>query len=146
MTSPDPQPSRLESSTLGAILGLSGGPAAGYGAVWSGIGDASWGTALLATLVSALIGGATWGLFRQPTEGVGVGFAALFGGVVGLLAGATVAFPVGGLCGAVGGVGGGLVAAATWRSMDPDNGALRAAVAGASGALSGWALALVVVV
>jgi len=132
---------------LGAVLGLAGGPAAGYGAMWSGIGDPSWwATPTLAIGTGVALGAATWRLFKQSGSRPGVGFAALFAATVGLVAGAIAAFPFGGICGAAGGAGGGAIAAGAWRAMEARNLSVRALTAGAAGALGGLLVAVGVVV
>ena len=100
---------------IGAVLGASTGPVAGYGQLWAGIGDARAHVWILATVFGALLGAATYPLFMAKGDGTshdpfGAGFAALFGFAVGLVAGAFAAFPMGGV---LGGFGGALAAAAT---------------------------------
>lgn len=107
---------------LGAALGAAPGPVAAYAQGWAGTGDGGVHVCLLATLVGALLGALTLPVFRAPGAEVaspaaavrrlGVGFAALFGFSVGLVAGAFAAFPMGAVMGAFGGALAGAVVAA----------------------------------
>ncbi|MEE2780115.1 MAG: hypothetical protein VYE15_06310 [Myxococcota bacterium] len=148
MTSPE-APEELPAGNpgvLGAALGLASGPAAVYGAMWSDIGDPSWWvTTPLAILGGVALGAATWRLFKQPNDRPGLGFCALFAASVGLVAGGIVAFPFGGICGAAGGAGGGVVTAGAWRALEARELPLRAIASGGAGAVIGYLVALGVV-
>ncbi|PIE19405.1 MAG: hypothetical protein CSA66_02400 [Proteobacteria bacterium] len=103
---------------LGALLGVTAGPSAGFGASYSGIGDGGPSTWLFAIAFAALLGAICWPVFAADAGLAGrpgVGFSALFGFAVGLLAGALAAFPVGSVMGAFGGALGAAAAAAALR-------------------------------
>jgi len=115
---------RRERVALGAALGAVGGPAAGFGAAWGGHGDTRAFVWLVAVLVGAALGALAWPVFTTapagrelPPSRPGLGFAPLFAGVVGLLAGAFAAFPLGGVFGAGCGAAGGSVVLAAWRGL-----------------------------
>ena len=109
---------------LGAALGAVGGPAAWFGAAWGGHGDTHATAGLVAALVGAALGALAWPVFTTapagtelPPDKPGLGFAPLFAGVVGMMAGAFAAFPLGGIFGAVCGAAGGSVILASWRGL-----------------------------
>jgi hypothetical protein len=125
---------------LGAALGALGGPAAGYGASWAGLGDTRAHVWALAILLGALLGAMSWRVFVADRAEVprlaprfGIGFAALFAAVVGMLAGAFAAFPIGGLFGFVGGAAGAVPAVLAWRATPGFGPALRPLVAAGFG-------------
>lgn len=110
---------RARQRRLGAAIGCVAGPAAGYGAAWSQVGDGRVHVWLLATLVCALLGALSWRLFvpdPAALERPGVGFAALLGACVGLVGGALVAFPVGAVVATPAGAAGGAAVAVVWRA------------------------------
>jgi hypothetical protein len=110
---------RTRQRRLGAAIGCAGGPAAGYGAAWSQIGDGRVHVWLIATLLCALLGALCWRLFvpdPADLERPGAGFAALFGACVGLVGGAIAAFPVGAVVATPEGAVGGAAAVAAWRA------------------------------
>jgi hypothetical protein len=134
---------RLSEAFEGAALGLVGGPAAGFGAAYSGIGDVRLHTWVFVLILGGIIGTAAWPIFADasgPPGRRGVGFAALFAGACGLLAGTIAAFPVGAISGSLGGALGGAVAAAVWR-LAPRLGGWTTAISAVVGA--GVALAAV---
>lgn len=136
---------RVTRLRLGAALGCAGGPAAGFGAAWSGLGDARLHVWILATLLGALLGALAWPVFvreREAIERPGVGFAALFGGCVSLLAGVLAAFPVGALVGAFSGAVGAAVAALMWRACPQLGSVQRPAAAACVGAGVGLLVAM----
>jgi len=127
---------RMSEVFEGAALGLVSGPAAGFGAAYSGIGDVRLHTWLFVLLVGGIIGAVAWPVFADssgPPGRRGIGFSALFAGVCGLLAGTVVAFPVGAISGSLGGALGGAVAAAVWR-LGPRLGGWTPAVSAVVGA------------
>ncbi|TNF33111.1 MAG: hypothetical protein EP329_08710, partial [Deltaproteobacteria bacterium] len=86
----------------GAALGLVGGPAAGFGAAYSGIGDVRLHTWVFVLLVGGILGAVTWPVFADASGAPGrrgIGFSALFAAACGLVAGTMVAFPVGAISG-----------------------------------------------
>jgi hypothetical protein len=103
--------------TLGAVFGSCGAFSAAYGARWSGLGDAGLHIWILAVGVSALVGVFAWPALQNPggPREPHVLFAGLFGGTVGLLAGAFVAYPFGALFGGPGGFVGAAVACLVLR-------------------------------
>ena len=133
---------RLEGVTLGGVTG----PAAGFAAAWSGIGDARLHTAILATAFAATLGAFAWPAFAEasgPPGRRGVGFSALFAAACGLLGGGLAAFPLGGVAGALAGALGGATAAAVWRAaprLGRGGAGAVAAIAGAGAALGATAL------
>ena len=100
-----------KSRTFGAVLGSCGGLSAGYGSVWSGLGDAGVHVWVIAIVVSTLLGAFSWGPLQNPddTKSPHWFYAALFGGTVGLIAGAFASYPFGALFGAPGGAVGAAV-------------------------------------
>lgn len=121
----------------GAVLGVVGAPAAGFGAAWSGIGDGRLHTWLFALILGGILGALSWPVFADaagPQGRRGVGTCALFGFAVGLLAATVVAYPFGAVTGSLGGALGAAVAALVWRARTPFGPALAAASA-ASGAV-----------
>lgn len=131
---------------LGAALGAAPGPVAAYAQGWAGTGDGGVHVWLLATLAGALLGALTLPVFRAPggevaspaaaVRRLGVGFAALFGFSVGLVAGAFAAFPMGAVMGAFGGAPAGAVVAIVARRFGARWPGL--AVAWAAGAGLAW--------
>ena len=108
---------------VGAALGASIGPVAGWAQHWSGSGDGRWYIWVLAALMGALAGALAMPIFFDSDEACEDGLTPAFGGLfvfsVGLLAGALVAFPMGAvmgsLCGAAAGVVGTLLFRGTRR-------------------------------
>ena len=103
---------------FGALLGGSAGPSIGYAGSWSQLGASGWHIWLLATLIGALLGAITYGAFMNDDAAIerpGIGFAAAFGGTVGLLSGAFTAFPIGSVLGSLAGGVAGASAALVWR-------------------------------
>ena len=106
---------------IGAALGATTGPLAGFGQAVTGAGDGSWYVWLLATVVGALIG--AFGLpviLTTETEreaGLTPWFGAAFTFAVGLLGGAFVAFPMGAVVGSIGGLVAGALAVFWWRIL-----------------------------
>lgn len=121
----DGHSSRMRS--LGAALGLAGGPAAAYGHGWAGTGDARVHVWFIACAVAAVLGLLTLSMFYPPRpdgepeplvpEGPGWGFGALFGFAVGLVAGCLSAFPMGAVMGGFGGAIGAAVGGLVWRRV-----------------------------
>lgn len=131
----------------GAVLGVVGAPAAGFGAAWSGIGDGRLHTWLFVLILGGILGALSWPAFADsagPPGRRGVGTCALFGFAVGLLAGTVAAYPFGAVTGSLGGALGAAVAALIWRARVRRGPALAAsAVGGAAVALgaTAWWLA-----
>jgi len=90
----------------GAVLGASAAPAALWGAHWSALGASGWVALLVGLVAGGLLGASTYPVFTKGAP-EGFGFSALFGAVAGLLGGAFVGGPVGGVFAtAAGGVAG----------------------------------------
>ena len=130
----------------GGAIGAAGALAAGYGAAWSGHADGVLLTAAVAAIVGALLGCLTWGLFEPEPARPTWWFTALFGGVVGMLAGAFAGFPVGAVFGASGGALGSVAVVAVWRAVGSPRTALglqsRALISGGAGLMCGLLTAL----
>jgi len=112
-----------EARLLGLAIGAGVGPAGGFAQAWSGNADGRWHVWLLMTALGALIGAASLPVF-MPAEGTaraarrepfGLGWLALFGFSVAVVAGTFAAFPVGASMGPIGGAAGGVVAGLVWR-------------------------------
>ena len=130
---------RTQARRLGATLGLSAMPGALYAAWWSGLGDASWHVWVIGLALAALLGALTWPVFipePQGSERPGPGFAALFASQVGMLTGAFVAFPMGGVFGFVAGWLSGSLTAFLWSRLSGRPMRLRAPVSAALGGLT----------
>ncbi len=131
---------------LGAAIGATGALAAGYGAVWSGHSQSLVVISVVAALMGSGLGGLTWGLFGEDAAAPTWWFTALFGGVVGMLAGGFAGFPLGAVFGAGGGFIGGPIAVGAWRlSAAPHTGldvGMRGIVAACAGAAGGVGVAL----
>jgi hypothetical protein len=106
---------------LGAALGVSVGPMAGWGQLSSGTGDGHAGVWVLGAAVGALVGALALPLFFADDEalerGMSPAFGALFLFSVGLLAGAFVAFPMGAVAASVVGAGAGAVGTVLFRRL-----------------------------
>jgi hypothetical protein len=101
---------------LGAVLGVSSCLGAWYGAKWAQIGETGLGTLAFLACVGGGLGWLFWPLFCRDDRDLNaprLWHAGLFAACVGLVSGAIVAFPMGGVCGTlagfVGGVGAGWV-------------------------------------
>ncbi len=137
----DPGRSRVD-RLFGATLGASGACAASYGAFWAGhIPDLGL-TAVVALCSGAGLGALTWGLFRDDPKAPSWWFVLLFGGVVGMLAGAFAAFPLGAIFGAGGGALGGVAAAGVWRLLQGRSLMVRTLLAASTGAGSALLMAM----
>lgn len=129
---------RVRARRLGAVLGISAAPGGIYAAWWSGVGDAGWYVWCITMAVAALLGALTWPVFipaPEDTERPSLGFAALFSGTVGLLAGTLVAFPMGGVFGSVAGALGGPLAALAWTHLAGRSAAVRGTASASAGGL-----------
>ena len=121
-------------------------PAIAYGPHWSGVGSGGWWLWPVAVVAAGTLGGLTWRLFGEAPEMPTVGVSALFSAAVGLVAGAVVSFPMGGLFGAVAGIPAGACGAFAWvrfLSWPPRPRAAASAVTGAAVAAVcavGWTL------
>jgi hypothetical protein len=134
----EPRPARF----LGSAIGAATGPVAAFGQSWAGTGDGRLHVWLLATALGALLGAVVYPTFWRDEDlaagrQFGVGFGALFGFAVGLVAGALAAFPMGAVMGALGGLVAGAGVAFAGRRLAPVRGGLALA------SLLGAGLALV---
>jgi len=141
---PAPSPWVVSPRHLGAAIGAATGPVAAFGQGWAGTGDGRWYVWVLATLCGALLGALSYPLFwvrdvaaddARPAapDLFGVGFAALFGFAVGLVAGAFVAFPMGSVMGAFGGALAGALVAFLARHLHTLRGGLVLSSLGGAG-------------
>mgnify|MGYP007078961299 CR=1 FL=1 len=127
---------------LGAAIGGSGACAASYGAFWAGHSQSLVLSASVALVAGAGLGALTWGLFRDDSESPAWWFVTLYGGVLGMLAGAFAAFPLGAVFGAGGGALGGLASSWVWRLLRGNALGLRALMSLFSGSALGLLVAL----
>jgi glucose uptake protein GlcU len=106
---------------LGAALGVSVGPMAGWGQLSSGTGDGHAAVWLLGAAVGAFVGALALPLFFEDDAALERGMTPVFGGLflfsVGLLAGSFVAFPMGAVAASVVGAGAGALGTLLFRRL-----------------------------
>ncbi len=129
----------LSHRVYGAVLGSCGGLSAGYGVWWSGLGDSGAHVWAIAIICCTALGTFTWGTLQNPDEMRKPHwfFAGLFGGSVGLVAGAFASYPFGALFGGPGGAVGAAVSCVLLNKMPERMEKQRVPVAALLGGLAG---------
>jgi hypothetical protein len=130
---------------IGAALGATTGPLAGWGQAVTGAGDGHWYVWVLATVVGACLGAFGLPVFLVGSDtrddGLTPWFGAAFTFAVGLLGGALVAFPMGAVVGSVGGVIAGGVGVFCWRLLGRRDDPARLAAVAVAGCTPAFLLA-----